>query len=56
MFELINNILNAMDYILNTRTKRHMAGGILLSASLLFGGFALTIMTMKREEVSDNAW
>lgn len=57
MFQLINNILNSMNYILNTKTKRHIAGGMLLSASLAFGGLALTIMTIKREEnVEDEEW
>lgn len=39
-----------LDYSLNTRRKRHLAGGILLSISFLFGGLALTIMTVKTEE------
>lgn len=39
-----------LDDSLNTRTKRHIAGGVLLSISLLFGGLALTIMTLKTEE------
>lgn len=56
MFELINNILNAMNYILNTNTKRHLVGGMLLSVSLMVGGLALTIMTMKKEETDDNEW
>lgn len=30
--------------------KRHITGGILLSAFLLFGGLALTVMTIKTEE------
>ena len=38
-----------MDYILDTKRKRHITGGILLSASLLFGGLALTVMTIKTE-------
>lgn len=39
-----------LDNTLNTRTKRHIVGGVLLSVSLLFGGLALTIMTLKTEE------
>lgn len=41
--------LTLMDYILDTHRKRHITGGILLSASLLFGGLALTVMTIKTE-------
>lgn len=39
-----------MDHALNTKTKRHIAGGLLLSISLLFGGLAVTIITLKTEE------
>lgn len=49
MLEIFNNILVAMDYILDTKKKRHMVGGLLLSLSMLFGGLALTIMTIKNE-------
>jgi hypothetical protein len=43
-------ILATLDYSLNTRKKRHIAGGILLSISVLFGGLAFTVMTLKMEE------
>lgn len=39
-----------LDHALNTKPKRHIAGGILMSVSLLFGGLALTIMTLKTED------
>jgi hypothetical protein len=39
-----------LDQSLNSNKKRHIAGGVLLSISLLFGGLALTIMTLKMEE------
>lgn len=39
-----------LDETLNTRAKRHIAGGVLLSISLLFGGLAVTIMTIKTED------
>lgn len=37
-------------YVLDTKRKRHIMGGILLSASMLFGGLALTVMTIKVDE------
>lgn len=46
----IGNFISMMDYILNTKRKRHIAGGILVSVSLLFGGLALTIMTIRNED------
>ena len=43
-------IISMLDYSLDTKRKRHIAGGILMSVSLLFGGLAVTIMTLKTEE------
>ena len=50
----IGNFISMMDYILDTKRKRHITGGILLSASLLFGGLALTVMTIRNEEEIDS--
>lgn len=54
MGEVVMNRLEALlemlDYSLNTKKKRHIAGGILLSVSVLFGGLAFTVMTLKMEE------
>lgn len=49
----IGNFISMMDYILDTKRKRHITGGILLSTSLLFGGLALTVMTIQSEEGED---
>lgn len=43
-------ILSVLDYTLNTRKKRHIVGGVLVSISLLFGGLAVTIITLKTED------
>lgn len=43
-------ILTTLDYSLNTRRKRHIAGGVLMSVALLFGGLAVTVMSLKSEE------
>lgn len=42
--------LLTLDEVLDTRKKRHVVGGILLSVSALFGGLAFTVMTIKMEE------
>lgn len=47
-------ILSVLDYSLNTKKKRHIAGGILMSVSLLFGGLAFTVITLKMEENDEN--
>ena len=46
----IGNTISMLDYILDSRRKRHITGGILLSMALLFGGLALTVMTIRPEE------
>ncbi len=43
--EWFEGFVTTLDYILNTKRKRHITGGILLSISALFGGLALTIIT-----------
>lgn len=48
--EMLEHVISSIDYMLNTKRKRHITGGILLSASLLFGGFAITVMTIKRDD------
>ena len=49
-------IISMLDYSLNTRRKRHIVGGVLMSVSLLFGGLAVTIMTLKTEERTDEQY
>ena len=43
--------ISMVDCLLDTRKKRHIIGGLLISASLLFGGLALTVITIKNEEM-----
>ena len=45
--ELFISVVNDM---LSNKRKRHIIGGVLLSASLFFGGLALTAITIKTEE------
>lgn len=42
-----------LDYSLDTKKKRHIAGGILMSVAVLFGGLAFTVMTLNTEENED---
>lgn len=48
--ERIDAFLSMLDRILDTKKKRHLAGGVLMSTSLLFGGLAITVLTLKTEE------
>lgn len=45
----LESILSMIDYSLETKRKRHIAGGILFSMSLLFGGLAFTVISLKTE-------
>jgi hypothetical protein len=49
----LERILSTLDYSLGTKKKRHLAGGILMSVSLLFAGLAFTVVTLKTEEDKD---
>lgn len=52
----LENIMASLDYLLNTKRKRHIMGGILMSASMLFAGLAFTVITLKTDvkESEDN--
>ena len=51
----LSYIVSGMDYILDSKRKRHLVGGVLLSVSSLFFGLALTIITLSsRKERAEN--
>ena len=52
--EKIERLIAEIDYVLNTGRKRHITGGILLSVSMLLGGLALTVMTIREEINNEN--
>ena len=45
-------LVTIFDYTINTNRRKHITGGILLSISLLVGGLAFTVMTLKMEETT----
>ena len=47
--EKLGRILSMIDHSLNTKKRRHIAGGILMSISLLIGGLAVTVLSVKTE-------
>jgi hypothetical protein len=52
----LENAFLFLDYLTDTKRKRHMVGGILMSVSLFFGGLAFTMMTIRGEDnESDNS-
>lgn len=48
--EGLDNIIYMLDEMLDTKRKRHITGGILLSISALFGGLTITVMSIGKEE------
>lgn len=50
LVENIEKTIGMLDYSSNTKRKRRIIGGILASVSLLFGGMAFTILTLKEEK------
>lgn len=48
--DMLDDFINLLDSILDSRRKRHITGGILLSAALLFGGLAITVVTIQTDE------
>lgn len=49
----VKRFVTTIEHILNSEKKRHIVGGILVSASLFFGGLALTVLSTKIEENND---
>ena len=50
--DFLDDFITVIDTMLSKR-KRHITGGILLSAALLFGGLAITVVTISTEEDYD---
>ena len=48
--ERARRLLFTVEQLIVSRTKRHIVGGVLLSASVFLGGLAATVLTAKTEE------
>lgn len=51
--ELLDDFISTIDTMLDSKRKRHITGGILLSAALLFGGLAITVVTINSDDEED---
>ena len=47
--ERLERILFMLDNSINTNKRRHITGEVLFSISLLFGGLAITVISLKIE-------
>lgn len=54
--ESMKRLISTIDQLISTKSKRHIIGGILLSASIFLGGLALTVVSAKVEEKSDQVY
>lgn len=53
----LDYVIAMLERTLGTRSKRHILGGALVSVSMLFGGLAITVITLKtdyKEDKEDN--
>lgn len=48
--DILDELITTIDVMLDSKRKRHITGGILLSAALLFGGLAITVVTIQTDE------
>ncbi len=48
--ERAKRLIATLEHLVSTKKKRHIVGGILLSASIFLGGLAVTVMSTKVEE------
>lgn len=51
--ELLDDFISTIDAMLDSKRKRHITGGILLSAAFLFGGLAITVVTINSDDEED---
>jgi hypothetical protein len=51
--EHAKRFIATLEHLVSTKKKRHIVGGILLSASIFLGGLALTVVSTKVEENND---
>lgn len=49
----LSSVFLFLDYLTDTKRKRHLVGGVLMSVLLFFGGLAFTMMTITGEEADE---
>lgn len=48
-------LISTIEHLINTKGKKHIVGGILLSTSIFLGSLAVTVITSKIEEYHDKS-
>ena len=52
--EGIANFISMLDYVLDTKRKRHITGGLLERRIIHFGGLAMTVMSIRDDEEDED--
>ena len=47
--DILTAVITDIDFLLDTKRKRHLTGGILISMAFFCAGLAVTISTLKEE-------
>ena len=53
--ERVRRFVSTVEHVLNTKQRRHIIGGLLMSASIFLGAVAITVLTTKIEEENNEA-
>lgn len=48
--ERAKRLIATLEHLVSTKKKRHIVGGILLSASVFLGGLAVTVLSTRVDE------
>ena len=49
----LEDAISSIARMISNKRKRYIVGGVLVSVSMLFGGLAFTVMSIKNEENDD---
>lgn len=52
--ERLEYTMDIVNQITGNKRRRHIIGGVLLSVAMLFGGLAVTVLTIRAEENEEN--
>lgn len=51
--EYAKRLVSTLEQLVSTKAKKHIVGGVLLSAAIFLGGLAVTAMSIKIKEDSN---
>ncbi len=48
--DILTAVITDIEFLLDTKRKRHLTGGILISVALFCAGLAVTVATLKEDQ------